>query len=89
MTFKSRKILGEAQVPKIVQFLMKKGVTRSTKQSYYLLLSIAIICLLLSIFVYMYFIAGVGKKPRVEYKIPLELKMQLEANKAQEQNITE
>lgn len=89
MTFKSRKILGEAQIPKIVQYLIDKGVSRDTKQAYYLLLSIAIISLVLSIAVYMYFIVGVGAKEKTEYKIPMELQIQIKANQANENSVTQ
>jgi hypothetical protein len=81
MSFRSRKILGEATVPTIIQFLIKKGITKSARQSYHLLLWSTITFIVLTIAIFSYFVLGIGSPHKTVYKLPIELKMQLEANK--------
>jgi hypothetical protein len=57
--YKSRVILGQAEVPKMTKFLMSKGIAKSEKTANILLLSITTLSLLLSIYVFAVFVFDV------------------------------
>jgi len=80
-SFKSRRILGEAETPKIIQYLIKKGIARDARQSYHILLGTIVLSIVLAIVIFSYFVLGIGVSKKTVYKIPLELKMQIEASK--------
>ncbi len=82
MTFKSRKIIGEAQIPTLVKFLVDKGVTKSAKQAYNLLAICTVVFILVTIIIYAYYILGIGNPVQTKYETPIELQMQIDAQRA-------
>jgi hypothetical protein len=50
--YQSRRVIGAPTTPPVFGFLIKTGLVKSSKQAYYLLISLALVCFALSIFVY-------------------------------------
>ncbi|MFA6297334.1 MAG: hypothetical protein WC629_02110 [Candidatus Paceibacterota bacterium] len=93
--YKSRDILNKGKTPKMVSFLIKKGIVKDEKQANVFLVIISIIFLLVSIFIFAYFVFGIRNPfakqpspaeqfknlpPEVRDSLPPEIKAQLEQN---------
>ncbi len=85
----SRRIIGEAVVPGMAKFLVKSGIAKDERQSYYFLISIAVVGILISIFLVSYYVMGVGNPETVKYSIPPALQEQILINEANNQSVIE
>lgn len=87
--YRSRSILGVPQVPKMTKFLMGKGVVKNEKQAQIALLSIAVLSLLLSTYVFASFVFDVqlfNQTPKLtEEQIQLREETAERFNKIREQ----
>ena len=93
--YKSRIILEKGKTPKMVSFLIKKGIVKSEKQASVLLVAISTFFFLISIFIFAYYVFGIRNPfakqpspsetfknlpPEIRDTLPPEIKAQLDRN---------
>ena len=71
--YKSRVILGQAEVPKMTRFLIGKGVVKNEQSANVVLTTVTVISLLLSVLIFIVFVFDVNlsQKPEINQEAPV------------------
>ena len=82
--FKSPVIFGQSKTPKMVSFLIKKGIVKSEKTAGTFLMVLSLVFFSLSIFIFVYFVLGIktfsrsSQVPNNLGNLPPEIRAQIE-----------
>lgn len=65
--FQSRAVFGQPQTPKMVKFLIDKGIVKSERSAGHLLLAVTVLFFCSTIFIYAYYVFRIGQPAPVPF----------------------